>query len=619
LRCRPEFSRACRNDDSVINASRFLVQEQLEWYRGIKLSSLFRGEGFLFLQEGWKMDYKRQFAAMLAAELNEKLPFAEIERLIEKPKFLHQGDLAFPCFQLAKTMKMPPAKIAEEISNRLKNKNLKNFVQVEPAGGYVNVFMDKTMVTSQVLVTISKMKHDYGQQNTGENAIVTIDLSSPNIAKPFSMGHLRSTVIGNSIALILEKTGWKPVRINHLGDWGTQFGKLIAAYKHWGSEEKVKNKPIMELLALYVKFHEEAEKRPELEQEGRDWFKQLEDGNHEAVELWKWFREESLKEFSRIYALLGIQFDSYAGEAFYNDKMDVIVELLEEKGLLEESDGAQVVKLEEKELPPCLIKKSDGATLYATRDLAAAKYRYEKYQFAKSLYVVGNEQSLHFKQLKTVLAKMGYGWSDGLVHIPFGMILKDGKKMSTRKGKVVLLEEVLNESIQLAQKNIDKKNPGSANKTETAEMVGTGAIIFHDLKNFRMNDIEFSLEDMLKTEGETGPYVQYTNARANSILRKAEWEFHDGYLIGGAAAEWPVIILLLEFPEIVKRAAERYDPSLLAKYILELSQAFNNYYGEVRILEDNEEKDMRLTMVFSVKVVLEEGLRLLGIKAPKEM
>lgn len=564
------------------------------------------------------MNYKQQYAARIAAGLDEIQSAAEIEQLIEKPKYLHQGDLAFPCFQLARLMKKHPAKIAEQLSSKLSADD-SIFSKVEPVGGYVNVFLNKPAVSYEVLSAICKRKNQYGYQNIGENANITIDMSSPNIAKPFSMGHLRSTVIGNSIALILEKTGWKPLRINHLGDWGTQFGKLITAFKHWGSEEAVKNNPITELLALYIKFHREAQQKPELEQEGRDWFKRLEDGNHEAIELWKWFREESLKEFTRIYELLGIEFDSFAGEAFYNDKMDAIVKILEDKSLLQESEGAQVVMLSESDLPPCLIKKSDGATLYATRDLAAAKYRYDNYQFAKSVYVVGNEQSLHFKQLKSVLAKMEYEWAANIIHIPFGMILKDGKKMSTRKGKLVLLEDVLNESIQLALKNIDAKNPGVRNKEEAAQMVGTGAIIFHDLKNFRMNDIEFSLDDMLKAEGETGPYIQYTNARANSILRKAGNEVSDTYFTGSCEAEWPVITQLLEFPGIIKRAAEYYDPSLIAKYIITLSQAFNKYYGEVRILEENPEKEMRLALVFSVNIVLEEGLRLLGIRAPKEM
>jgi arginyl-tRNA synthetase len=565
------------------------------------------------------MDYVKLFAELLAAELEGALTSSEIERLIEKPKFLNQGDLAFPCYQLARIMKKPPVEIAKELSARLQSSIDDSMERFEAAGGYVNAFLNKAKVTKEILIEIGQKKNHYGDLDLGEYQIVTIDLSSPNIAKPFSMGHLRSTVIGNSLSLLYEKAGYKTVKINHLGDWGTQFGKLITAYKLWGTEEEVQKNPIQELLALYIKFHEEAESSPDLEQEGRNWFRRLENGDAEALKLWKWFKEESLKEFKKIYDLMGIEFDSYAGEAFYNDKMDSIVEMLKDKELLVDSDGAQVVSLEDHDLSPCLIKKSDGATLYATRDLAAAKYRFEKYSFVKSLYVVGNEQSLHFKQLKAVLGKMDFPWADDIIHVPFGMMLKDGKKMSTRKGKVVLLEDVLNDSIHLAEKNIEEKNPYLENKTEIAKMVGTGAIVFHDLKNFRMNDIEFSLEEMLKVEGETGPYVQYTNARAQSLLKKGGYEGANGDFKLAAIAEWPVITDLQNFPETIKRALDKNDPSLIAKYLLGLSQAFNKYYGEVRILEENAEKNARLQLVHCVSIVLQEGLRMLGVKAPKEM
>jgi arginyl-tRNA synthetase len=565
------------------------------------------------------MEYVKLYSELLAAEIDGLLTCNEIERLIEKPKFLHQGDLAFPCFQLAKTMRKPPAEIAKDLSSRLPSQVEGSFNRFEAVGGYINAFLNKSNVAKELLNEIRQKKNHYGDLNLGESQTVTIDLSSPNIAKPFSMGHLRSTVIGNSLSLIYEKCGYRTVKINHLGDWGTQFGKLITAYKLWGTEEKVKAEPIQELLALYIKFHEAAESQPQLEQEGRDWFRRLENGDAEALELWKWFKDESLKEFKKIYDLMGIEFDSFAGEAFYNDKMEPIVKILREKGLLEDSDGAQVVKLDASELPPCLIKKSDGATLYATRDLAAAKYRFEEYSFVKSLYVVGNEQTHHFKQIKAVLAKMDFPWANCITHVPFGMMLKDGKKMSTRKGKVVLLENVLQDSIQLAEKNIEDKNPSLFNKKDIAVMVGTGAVVFHDLKNFRMNDIEFSLEDMLKVEGETGPYVQYTNARAQSLLTKGAFEAGNGGVNLAADSEWPVITELQAFPDTVKRAIEKNDPSLIAKYVLNLSQAFNKYYGEVKILEDDAEKDARLQLVHSVSIVLEEGLRLLGIKAPKEM
>ncbi|MFF2448790.1 arginine--tRNA ligase [Neobacillus sp. NPDC058068] len=564
------------------------------------------------------MDFKKELAAILFELLDQEISAAELEQLIEKPKNTSHGDLAFPCFTLAKLKRKSPNMIAQELSEKIQSTI---FEQTEVVGAYLNLFLNKKLVSEKVISEIVAQTNHFGAHEFGGGGNVTIDMSSPNIAKPFSMGHLRSTVIGNSLALIVEKCGYKPIKINHLGDWGTQFGKLITAYKLWGDVEKVKQNPIKELLALYIKFHDVAESDPSLEDQGRGWFKRLEDGDEEALMLWQWFRDESLKEFSRIYELMNVQFDSYAGEAFYNDKMDRVVRLLEEQQLLVESDQAQVVELTEEQLPPCLIKKSDGATLYATRDLAAALYRKENYNFAKSLYVVGHEQSLHFKQLIAVLSKMGYTWAETMVHVPFGMMLKDGKKMSTRKGKVVLLEEVLTESITMARHNIEEKNPNLENKDEVAKQVGVGAVIFHDLKNNRMNDIEFSLEEMLRFEGETGPYVQYTFARACSILRKGNWQedvppvdFHTAW-----EKEWKVISMLIEFPNAIQRACANLDPSQVAKYVVDLSQAFNKYYTQVKVLEESAEQPARLALVYCVTVVLKEGLRLLGVEAPEEM
>ncbi|MEK4028072.1 arginine--tRNA ligase [Pseudobacillus sp. FSL P4-0506] len=563
------------------------------------------------------MMYSNEFAQALYEALEGRMAKDHLQPLIEKPKHLERGDLAFPCFSLAKIERKSPQLIAEEMSRKV---NSPLFEKVEAAGGYLNVFLNKQKVTAQVLEEVLAKKNHFGASNSGKGKTIAIDMSSPNIAKPFSMGHLRSTVIGHSLALLLAECGYKPVKINHLGDWGTQFGKLITAYKNWGDEAKVRANPIKELLSLYVKFHEEAETNVQLEAEGREWFKRLEDGDEEAARLWKWFKDESLKDFSRIYELLGIDFDSYAGEAFYNDKMDRVVHLLEEKGLLMESEQAQVVSLEEENLPPCLIKKSDGATLYATRDLAAALYRKETYDFEKALYVVGGEQSLHFKQLKAVLEKLGFDWADDLVHVPFGMMRKDGKKMSTRKGQVVLLEEVLQESIALAKKNVELKNPNLSNKEEVARQVGVGAIIFNDLKNYRMNDIDFSLEDILRFEGETGPYVQYTHARACSILRKAGWnaEKETSIRLSGEK-EWEVVGLLMAFPEVIEKAVVTFDPSRVAKHIIDLAQAFNKYYAEVKVLQEDEQKESRLAFVLAVTQVLKTGLSLLGIEAPDEM
>jgi arginyl-tRNA synthetase len=562
------------------------------------------------------MDYKFYFAQRIADSLDGQLTEQQAYELIETPKFASHGDLAFPCFTLAKTLRKSPALIAEELVVKMDDPL---FEKVEAKGAYVNIFLNKTTVSKQVMETILQQGNHYGDMSLGEGKTIVLDLSSPNIAKPFSMGHLRSTVIGNAIANIAEKCGYKAVRINHLGDWGTQFGKLIAAYKHWGDDDKIKENPIKELFNLYVKFHEEAETNEQLEMEGREWFKKLEDGDEEAYRLWKWFREESLKDFSRIYKLLGISFDSYNGEAFYNDKMERIVHLLEEKGLLSESDGAMVVRLDEKELPPCLIKKSDGATLYATRDLAAALYRYETYQFAKALYVVGHEQSLHFQQVFSVLEKLGFAWAKTMVHVPFGLILKDGKKMSTRKGRVILLENVLKEAIALAEQNITAKNPNLEKKEEIARQVGVGAVIFQDLKNERMNNIEFSLEDMLKFEGETGPYVQYTYARACSILRNAQTAATNNIHGLTDNESWEIVKLLAAFPHIVEKAYEKLDPSLIAKYVIHLSQTFNSYYAYTKILVEDEGLHARLALVRATTIVLKEGLRLLGIEAPERM
>lgn len=563
------------------------------------------------------MDYHQLFAKEILKNLEGKNSIENIMDLLEKPKFEGQGDLAFPCFTLAKSQGKAPHLIAGELAERITHPV---FEKVVAAGPYVNCYLKKNVVSKTLLQEILEQRTEYGGSDIGQGRSIPIDFSSPNIAKPFSMGHLRSTVIGNSLAKIVEKVGFQAVRINHLGDWGTQFGKLIVAYKKWGDEVSVKEDPIPELLALYIKFHEEAEREPGLENEARKWFWQLENGDAEAERLWSWFKEESLKEFSKIYELLEVDFDSYAGEAFYNDKMSATIDLLKSKELLTESQGAEVVDLSAEGLPPFLIRKRDGATLYGTRDLTAALYRKEQYHFAKSLYVVGQEQTLHFRQLKLVLKKMGYGWSDDMVHIPFGFILKDGKKMSTRKGKVVLLDKVLREAIALAESNIEDKNPALPNKAETARMVGTGAVIFHDLRNERQNNVEFSLEDMLRFEGATGPYVQYTHARACSILRKsgatpenlAAAGLNDPY-------SWEIIKQLMEFPETILKSHKLCEPSAIAKYAVSLAQDFNKYYSHIKILEDDEEKEGRLAMVFAVTVVLKESLRLLGIHAPDEM
>ncbi|UPS56799.1 arginine--tRNA ligase [Enterococcus faecium] len=563
------------------------------------------------------MNNKDLVAKAVYDAVKDDLTLEQVEQLLENPKSAEHGDVAFPAFSLAKVYRKAPQQIAADLAEKIDSAN---FEKIEVVGPYLNFFMNKELISKKVLQTVVKEKEHYGDSNIGNQGTVPIDMSSPNIAKPISMGHLRSTVIGNSIGFIMEKIGYQPIRINHLGDWGTQFGKLIVAYKKWGTEEAVKAEPINELLRLYVQFHEVAETEPELNEEARAWFKRLEEGDKEAIQLWQWFRDESMKEFNKIYDLLEVRFDSLNGEAFYNDKMDEIVKLLEEKHLLNEDKGAEIVDLSAYDLNPALIKKSDGATLYITRDLAAALYRKRTYDFKQSLYVVGNEQSYHFKQLKAVLKEMGFDWSDDMHHIPFGLITQGGKKLSTRKGKIVLLEEVLNEAIQSAKEQISEKNPDLENKDAVAKQVGVGAVIFHDLKNDRLNTFDFNQEEVVRFEGETGPYVQYTHARAVSLLEKAGFvpsETAD-YALNDDTS-WEVVKLVQKYPETVLSAGEKYEPSVIAKHAIKLAQAFNKYYAHTKILADDEQKEARLALVYAVTVLLKEDLRLLGLHAPDKM
>lgn len=563
------------------------------------------------------MNNKEIVAKAIYAVVKEDLTLEQVANFLENPKTADHGDVAFPAFGLAKAYRKAPQQIAQELAEKIDGTS---FEKIEVVGPYLNFFMNKAGITEAVLTRVIKEKNHFGDQSIGMGGNVPIDMSSPNIAKPISMGHLRSTVIGNSIGFILEKIGYQPIRINHLGDWGTQFGKLIVAYKKWGSEEAVKAHPINELLRLYVDFHEKAEEDATLEDEARAWFKKLEDGNQEANQLWQWFRDESMKEFNKIYDMLEVSFDSLNGEAFYNDKMAEVVELLEEKHLLASDQGADIVDLSAYGLNPALIRKSDGATLYITRDMAAALYRKRNYHFAKSLYVVGNEQSYHFKQFKAVLKEMDFAWADEMHHIPFGLITKDGKKLSTRKGKIVLLEEVLNEAISLAKEQISEKNPTLENKEEVAKQVGVGAVIFHDLKNDRLNNFDFALEDVVRFEGETGPYVQYAHARAMSILRKADFTPDEtkAYPLNDEGS-WEVMKYIQRYPETILQAADKYEPSVIAKHAIKLAQAFNKYYANTKILVEDEQKEARLALVYAVTVLLKEDLRLLGLHAPDKM
>ena len=562
------------------------------------------------------MNHKELIASELAKVI-EGLDQETILNLLEQPKSSDLGDIAFPAFSLAKIERKAPQAIAADIAEKI---DASHFEKVVATGPYVNFFLDKSQISDQVIKSVIQAGADYGQQEEGQGANVTIDLSSPNIAKPFSVGHLRSTVIGDAISNIYKKMGYNTIKINHLGDWGKQFGLLMVAYKKWGSKEAVEANPIDELLKLYVRINAEIENNPALDDEGRLWFKKLEDGDPEATELWQWFRDESLVEFNRIYKLLGVEFDSLNGEAFYNDKMDEAVQILEDKGLLKESKGASIVELDDVNLPPAMIKKSDGATLYITRDIATAIYRARTYNFVKNIYAVGQEQSNHFRQLKAVLKKMGFDWSDDMVHVDFGLVTKNRQKLSTRKGNIILLEPTLQEAISRAKAQIEEKNPELENKEEVAHAVGVGAVKFYDLKTDRRNGYDFDLEAMVSFEGETGPYVQYAYARIQSILRKANFTpSTDATYSLSDPESWEIIKLLQDFSRVVKRAAENYDPSLIAKYAINLAQAFNKYYAHTRILDESPERDSRLALSYSTAVVLKEALRLLGVDAPDKM
>lgn len=562
------------------------------------------------------MSDKQQVAAALAQALPE-MDVKEIEAKIERPKDSSNGDYAFPTFFLAKTLHKAPQMIASELVEKV---DQDGFEKVVVAGPYINFFLDKAQVGAKILQTILADPEHYGEIDLGHEANVTIDYSSPNIAKPMGMGHLRSTMIGEAVARILEKVNYNLIRIDYLGDWGTQFGKLMAAYEMWGDEAEVKKDPINTLLKYYVRINNEADEHPEYTEAGRNWFAKLEHGDEEAWRLWHWFREVSLERFQRVYKMLDVNFDSFNGEAFSAQKMEEPIQLLRDKDLLKPSRGAEIVDLDEYNLPPLLIIKSNGTTTYITRDLATALFRKRVYGHAKSLYVVGAEQETYFKQLRAALKEMGFNWWDQIEHISFGLMNLNGKKMSTRKGNVVSLEDVLNDSIDLARKQIAEKNPDLENADEVAKEVGVGAVIFHDLKNYRRNAVNFKLEDVVKFEGETGPYVQYARARAESILRKGGIrDFSDVDLTKAGAEAWELISFLGQYSEAIKRAALNYDPSVIAKYALELAKKFNQYYAHTRILDKDEAQPARLALTQAVSDVLKSALDLLDIKAPDEM
>lgn len=568
------------------------------------------------------IDFKQEIAKILADKI-ESLTEEDILAQIEIPPSYEMGDYAFPVFSLAKIFRKNPNMIAEEMASSIDSKY---FEKVESKGAYINFFTNKEALSKTVIEEILKEKENYGKSKIGKDKTIIVEYSSPNIAKPFHIGHIRTTIIGDSLKKIHKFLGYNVVSINHLGDYGTQFGMLIYAIKNWGNIEEIEKNPIPELLKLYVRVNKEAEENEEIKEECRHYFASLEKGDEEAVKIWKWIREISLKEFKVVYDLLGIEFDSYNGESFYSDKMQKQVDRMEELGILKDSEGAKIVDLEKYNLPPALILKSDGSTIYITRDIAAAEYRHETYHPEKNIYVVATEQNLHFKQLKAVLEEMQYDWYDEVTHVAFGMInLADGK-LSTRQGRVVYLIDVLNKAIEKIMEILDEREKTSGvkieNKEELAKQVGIGAIKFQELFNQRIKDYTFDWDKTLSFEGESGPYVQYAHARICSLLNKGNFDINskiDPTLLNNEM-EINILRNLYKFTEVVNDAAEKYEPFFISRYVVELAKDFNKYYNQVTInVEDEKLKNTRLMLCYSVKNVISEGLSLLGIEAPEKM
>lgn len=564
------------------------------------------------------MDFKMEVAGLLAKAT--ELSLDDALSTVEIPGNKAMGDFAFPCFRLAKVFRKAPPMIAQEVAEKLDKPAFIENIQV--VGAYINFFVKKGIYAQEILSKVLAEKENYGKSDIGAGKTVVIDYSSPNIAKPFHVGHLRSTVIGNAIYKIYQALGYNCEGVNHLGDWGTQFGKLIVAYHNWGSKEAVESQGIQELMRIYVKFHDEAEKNPALDDEARLWFVKMQEGDEEALTLWRWFYDISIKEFERVYKMLGVKFDAYTGESFYNDKMAPVVEELKEKNILKESEGAMIVDLEHKNMAPCLIIRKDGGTLYATRDITAALYRKKTYNFDKCIILTALDQNLHFAQWFEVIHLMGYDWYKDLIHVPFGLVSLDSGKLSTRHGNVILMEDLLNQAIGETKKIIEEKNPSLENKEVVAKQVGIGAVIFNDLYNGRIKDVVFSWERMLNFDGETGPYVQYTHARACSILKRAGEinldDIHFDALSDEASLD--ICKLLETYPEKIKDAANKLEPSVVTRHLVAIAQAFNKFYHDNPILNSEEDvRQARLAVVVAVKTVMKEGLRLLGIDAPEQM
>lgn len=565
------------------------------------------------------MEFKQKIAEIFT-NIDAELTLDEALQMIEIPPNQEMGDYAVPCFRFAKKYKKSPAAIATEIIEKIGN--VEEFEKIVNVGPYVNFFVDKVHFVEKTLKEAYEKENTFGNNNIGKGKTVIVEFSSPNIAKPFHIGHIRTTVIGNAIYKIYTYLGYNTVAINHLGDYGTQFGMLISAYKKWGNKEEIEANPIPELLKLYVRFNKEAEADESLRDEARYWFKELESGNQEAQELWTWFREVSLKEFSRVYDMLGIKFDSYAGESFYSDKMPAVIEELEQKHLLKESEGARIVELGEYGMTDAVLAKSDGSTLYATRDIAAAIYRKKTYDFYKNIYVVGAPQKLHFEQWKKVIELMGYDWANDCIHVMFGTVSLEDGALSTRNGRVVFLEDVLKKAIDKTREIIEARNPELEDKEQVAKQVGIGAVIFQELFNTRIKDYMFSWEKTLSFEGETGPYVQYTYARSCSVLRKADVDITEDvdYSILTDKTAFAVIKRLDAFKDALMSAHDRYEPYFITRYVVGLAQDYNRFYHECPILVDDVKvKKARLLLTKTVNNVIKISLGLLGIETPEKM
>lgn len=564
------------------------------------------------------MDNKQQLANALSKTVG--IEAEELVTWIETPPDPKMGDYAFPCFRLAKTMRKAPPQIAQEICASI---SLPDFIgRAEVAGPYLNFFANKDTLAKQVVSKVLNEGEAYGSSTEGNGKTVCVEYSSINIAKPFHIGHLSSTVLGAALYRIYKHLGYETVGINHLGDWGTQFGKMIVAFLRWGNGDKEKCGSVRELVKLYVRFHDEAEKDESLNDEARAWFKKIEDNDPEAMDLFLWFKEITLRDVKKVYDMLGVEFDSYAGESFYQDKMQPIVDELREKNLLKLDDGASIVDLSEYDMAPCIILRSDGATLYATRDLAAANYRKATYDFYKSLYVVAYQQNLHFKQVFKVLELMGRDWVKDCVHVNFGMVSMEDGTLSTRKGKVLYLEDVLDASIEKTLEIIKEKSPDLEDKENAARDVGVGAVVWGALYNGRIKDIVFSWKKALNFDGETGPYAQYTHARCCSVLRKADGfdkENIDYSLISDDAST-ALIKAIGALPDIIKEAANKNEPYLISRGVIDICSCFNKFYFDNRIMDDDAQtRNARLALTEASRIAIKTGLYLIGLKAPEKM